>query len=78
MLKRLIVAIISAQLIIVPAQAEQQKPQCTQGDMVTTFLTIYFIVSIVTGIAGAIKKIKAEQDIENQKAKSEQTPVCKI
>jgi hypothetical protein len=75
MLKKILVALLSAQLIIVPAQAEPQKPQCTQGDLLSFGIGVIFAVSFILGIVRIVVE-KAEQDAK--KAKVEQTPVCKI
>jgi hypothetical protein len=72
MLKQILSVVLAVQLIAAPVKAaDEQKHQCTQGDMVTTFLTIYFVVSIVTGIIGAMQKIKHEQE-------QKKTEGCKI
>lgn len=78
MFKRIIIAVIAAQLTIVPAQAEtQNKPQCTQGDLLSFGIGVIFAVSFILGIARvAVKKV--EQSIEQEKKMEKQAPTCSL
>lgn len=76
MFKRIIIAVVAAQLVIVPAQAET-KPQCTQGDLLSFGIGVIFAVSFILGIARvAVKKV--EQSIEQEKKMEKQAPTCSL
>ena len=71
MLKQILSVVLAVQLIAAPVKAaDEQKHQCTQGDLLTVFVTTAFIFSFVMGIAGVILK-KAEQT-------QKKTEGCKI
>jgi len=83
MLKKIFAAIIAAQLIVVPAQAETKSPaSCTKGDVLGTIM-IGFVISYVglkvLAVYGEFMKKRLEEKLKAEQQKPDQpAPDCKL